>query len=146
MLKVLHYKMERKKGRGRKGGGGKNGGGREKEGEGEGEKGGKGQGEHKAGILREMLEKDNFRHQQNEQSSENSRPVSPGPTDGRLNPTSTLEPTTPVAPTVHPLHPFLVLRAAAAARITSQLLLKLFMATAKGKWEDKTNESVSSYS
>lgn len=88
---------------------------------------------------------------QNEQrSSENSRPaaltVSPRSTDGRFNPTPALEPTTPVAPTVHPLHPFLVLRAAVAARIASQLLLKLFTATAKGKWEDKTNESVCSYS
>lgn len=87
---------------------------------------------------------------QNEQrSSENSRPAAqflPGPQMEGLTLTPALEPTTPVAPTVHRFHPFLVLRAAPAARITSQLLLKLFMTTAKGKWEDKTNESVCSYS
>lgn len=67
------------------------------------------------------------------------RLFSPISTDGRFSPTPASELIAPVASTVHPLHPFLVLRAGAADRISFQLLLKLFMATAKGKWEDKTN-------
>lgn len=49
------------------------------------------------------------------------------------------EPTAPVAPAIYLLHSFPVQRAEAAARIKSQYLLKLFMAAAKGKWEDKAN-------